>query len=225
MRRVDIVGMGCNAAVNALQAATAMATARPGRYGVLVCLEVCSAAYARNRKMSTAVVNSLFGDGCGALLIQAALPGVAESPSTPVILDFEPFILTDAIDAMKFELEDGRLSFFLDKDIPNVIGRHVTIPVERLLARHGLDKTAVRHWLVHSGGKKVIDAIERQLGLPADALRHTRAVLRDYGNLSSASVLFALQRLADEGIAQQADLGVLIAMGPGTSIETALLRW
>ncbi|MEY4095999.1 MAG: hypothetical protein RLZZ53_3198, partial [Acidobacteriota bacterium] len=95
----------------------------------------------------------------------------------------------------------------------------------RLLARHGLEKTAIRHWLVHSGGKKVIDAIERHLGLPADALRHTRAVLREYGNLSSASVLFALERLNGEGIAQKGDLGVLIAMGPGTSIETALLRW
>jgi len=224
MRRVDIVGMGCNAAVNGLHSATSMAAARPGRYGLLVCLEVCSAAYARGRKMSTAVVNSLFGDGGGTLLIHSSHDADGSDP-TPAVLDFEPFILTDAIDAMKFELEDGRLSFFLDKNIPHVIGEHVTIPIDRLLARHGLEKTAIRHWLVHSGGKKVIDAIERHLGLPADALRHTRAVLREYGNLSSASVLFALERLNGEGIAQKGDLGVLIAMGPGTSIETALLRW
>lgn len=225
MRRVDIVGMGCNAAVNGLQSATAMATARPGRYGLLVCLEVCSAAYARNRKMSTAVVNSLFGDGGGALLVQASRPDSAAADPAPAVLDFEPFILTDAIDAMKFELEDGRLSFFLDKNIPHVIGQHVAVPVDRLLARHGLDTTAIRHWLVHSGGKKVIDAIERHLALPADALRHTRAVLRDYGNLSSASVLFALERLAREGVAHKGDFGVVIGMGPGTSIETALIRW
>lgn len=225
MRRVDIVGMGCNAAVNGLHSATSMAVARPGRYGLLVCLEVCSAAYARGRKMSTAVVNSLFGDGGGTLLIQASQPDAASSEPTPAALDFEPFILTDAIDAMRFDLEDGRLSFFLDKNIPHVIGEHVAIPVDRLLARHGLEKSAIRHWLVHSGGKKVIDAIERHLGLPADALRHTRAVLREYGNLSSASVLFALERLNGEGVVQKGDLGVLIAMGPGTSIETALLRW
>lgn len=226
MRRMDVVGMGCNAAVNALQSATAMAMARPGRYGLLVCLEVCSATYARNRKVSTAVVNSLFGDGGGALLIQAACPDASE-PSRPVpaVLDFEPFILTDALDAMKFELEDGRLSFVLDKNIPNVIGQHVPIPVGRLLARHGLDTTAIQHWLVHSGGKKVIDAIEQNLGLSSDALRHTRAILSNYGNLSSASVLFAFERLSQEGVVRRNDLGVVIAMGPGTSIETALLRW
>jgi polyketide synthase Type III len=224
MRRIDVVGMGCNAAVNGLQAATAMAQARPGKIGILVCVEVCSAAYVINRKMSTAVVNSLFGDGAAAMVVRAG-EGGAMLPHAPALVDFEPYILTDAIDAMKYEVEDSKLSFYLAKDIPHVIGQHVSIPVGRLLARHGLELGDVKHWMIHSGGKKVIDAIQANLGLTEHDVRHTRSVLRGFGNISSGSVLFTFDELQREGAASSGDIGVLIAMGPGTAIETALLVW
>jgi 3,5-dihydroxyphenylacetyl-CoA synthase len=223
IQRLDIVGMGCNAAVNGLQATTALAQTRPGRVGVMLCVEVCSAAYVNSPQMSTAVVNSLFGDGAAAIVVRAD----DNDPWTlgPRILDFEPFILTDAIGAMRYDLEDSKLSFFLDRDIPFVIGRHVPIPVQALLGRHGLRIEDIDHWLVHSGGKKVIDAIQANLGLPEQAFRHTREVLRTQGNMSSGSVLFSLHALQREQVVQPGDVGVLIAMGPGTSIETALLAW
>lgn len=224
LRRIDVVGMGCNAAVNGLQAATAMAQARPGVVGLVVCIEVCSAAYVINRKMSTAVVNSLFGDGAAALVVRSSSGG-DDADGAPTIVDFEPFILTDAIDAMKYELDDNKLSFFLAKDIPAVIGRHVPIPVNRLLDRHGLTVPSIKHWLIHSGGKKVIDAIQSNLGLTEHDVRHTRSVLRAFGNMSSGSVLFSLDELQREGVTAPGDMGVLIAMGPGTAIETALLAW
>lgn len=221
IQRLDIVGMGCNAAVNGLQAATALA--RPGRTGLMLCAEVCSAAYVHNNKVSTAVVNSLFGDGAAAVVIRAdSNDGWQQGPQ---VIDFEPFILTDAIGAMKYELEGSKLSFFLDRDIPFVIGRHVSIPVNGLLERHGLQVKDIDHWLVHSGGKKVIDAIQAKLELPDHHLRHTRAILRDHGNMSSGSVLFSFEALRREGFVKENELGVLIAMGPGTSIETALLAW
>lgn len=223
IQRIDLVGMGCNAAVNALQAATAIARSRPGVPGLLVCIEVCSAAYVINQSMSTAVVNSLFGDGAAAVVIRH--DAADDWRNGPGVLDFEPFILTDAIQAMRYDLEGPKLSFFLDRDIPFVIGRHAHVPVDRLLARHGLARTDIRHWLVHSGGKKVIDAIVRDLGLDEHAVRHTRSVLEQYGNVSSGSVLFSFEALRAEEVAREGDLGVLMAMGPGTSIETALLRW
>jgi 3,5-dihydroxyphenylacetyl-CoA synthase len=223
IRRLDIVGMGCNAAVNGLQAATALAQAPPGRIGLMLCVEVCSAAYVNSPNLSTAVVNSLFGDGAAAVVVRADDGDGWERG--PRVLDFEPFILTDAIGAMRYDLEDSKLSFFLDRDIPFVIGRHVSIPVTALLDRHGLRIQDIDHWLVHSGGKKVIDAIQANLELPEHHLRHTRAVLRDQGNMSSGSVLFSLKALQGEQVVKANDLGVLIAMGPGTSIETVLLAW
>lgn len=78
---------------------------------------------------------------------------------------------------------------------------------------------------MHSGGKKVIDSVRVNLGLPTHAVRHTTGVLRDYGNLSSGSVLFSYERLIEEGRVNRGDYGVLMTMGPGSTIETALVQW
>lgn len=83
----------------------------------------------------------------------------------------------------------------------------------------------ISHWIIHSGGKKVIDSIKVNLGLTAYDVRHTTTVLRDYGNLSSGSFLFSLERLLDEGKAQPGDHGVMMTMGPGATIETSLVQW
>ena len=223
VKRADIVGMGCNAAMNGLQLMTGWCQTQPGRIGVMLCVEICSAAYTLNRSLSTAVVNSLFGDGAGAVVIRSdARDGWADGP---VMAYAESFILTDAIDAMKYELDGSKLSFFLERNIPYVIGEHVSIPVTRLLGRHGLEVSDIDHWMIHSGGKKVIDAIAQHLALPDHAVRHTRSILHDYGNMSSSAVLFSFDELRREGVIKARDLGVMIAMGPGTSIEAALLAW
>ncbi len=223
VRRSDILGMGCNAGLNGLQAVADFARANPGKWALLVCVEICSAAYVYNRSLSTAVVNSLFGDGAAAVLVRSDPEGTWRDG--PRIVDFEPHIIPEAIRAMRFDLEDNKLSFYLDRDIPYVIGLNVRKPVSRLLGRHQLKKRHVQHWVVHSGGKKVIDAIAYNLGLTRYDLRHTVSILRDYGNLSSASFLFSYKELCVENVVQEGDLAVMITMGPGTSIETALLVW
>lgn len=223
VQRVDILGMGCSAALNGLQVATAFAQSQPNRIAVLLCVEVCSAAYVYNRKVSTAVVNSLFGDGAAAAVIR--VDDANAWKCGPLVVDFEPYILVEAIDAMKYELDGTKLSFYLDREIPYVIGQHVERPINRLLGRHGLRTRDIDHWIIHSGGKKVVDAIEYNLGLTDHDVRHTLSVLRNYGNLSSGSVLFSLKELRREGVIRERDLGVVIAMGPGTSIETALVAW
>lgn len=220
---MDLVGMGCNAAINGLQAASAVAQSKPGANGLLVCIEICSAAYTINQNLSTAVVNSLFGDGAAAIVIRSdAKDSWQQGPS---VLDFEPHVMSESIGAMRYNLEGSRLSFHLERDIPYVIGRNSHIPVDDLLARNGLDRKDIKHWVLHSGGKKVIDAIVDNLQLPEDAVRHTRSILRRLGNVSSGAVIFALNELFKEGIAKQGDYGVLMAMGPGASIETSLLKW
>jgi predicted naringenin-chalcone synthase len=223
VQRSDILGMGCNAGINGLQAVADFARGNPGKLALLVCIEVCSAAYVSNDTLVTAVVNSLFGDGAAALLVRKDEADTWEDG--PIVVDFEPHIIPEAIDAMRFVLEDSKLSFLLDRDIPYVIGLNVEKPVSRLLGRHGLKQRKVDHWLVHSGGKKVIDAIEYNLGLTDYDMRHTLSVLRNYGNLSSGSFVFSYKELRRENVVSEGDLAVAITMGPGTSIETALLCW
>lgn len=231
--RTDIVGMGCNAGLNALNVVAGWATANPGELAVVVCAEACSAAYALDSTMRTAVVNSLFGDGAAAVAVVAGEDDTEAGPSLPPgargprILDFASCIITDAIDAMRYDWdrELGRFSFFLDPQIPYVVGAHAELVVDRLLGRNGLRRSSVGHWLVHSGGKKVIDAVVVNLGLSRHDVRHTTGVLHDYGNVSSASFLFSYERLMLENVAEPGDYGVLMTMGPGSTIETALVQW
>ena len=223
VHRVDILGMGCNAGMNGLNTVASFSRANPGKLALMVCVEVCSAAYVVNDDLVTGVVNALFGDGCAAVLLTA---GEAATPTPgPQIHGFVSHIVTDGIHTMRFDLDGTKLSFFLDKNIPYVIGANVRIPVGTLLNRFGLKKRHIKHWVVHSGGKKVIDSIKYNLDLTSHDMRHTESVLRNYGNLSSGAFLFSYKALAEEGVAEPGDWGVAIAMGPGASIETALLRW
>lgn len=235
--RSDIVGMGCNAGLNALNVVSGWSAAHPGELAVVLCSEACSAAYAMDGTMRTAVVNSLFGDGAAALALVAdradgagegaVSPGALAGGSGPRILKFASFLITDEIEAMRYEWDrdQDRFSFFLDPQIPYVVGAHAETVVDGLLSGTGLRRSDIAHWLVHSGGKKVVDAVVVNLGLTRFDVRHTVGVLRDYGNVSSGSFLFSYERLVEEGVARPGDHGVLMTMGPGSTIEMALVQW
>jgi alkylresorcinol/alkylpyrone synthase/polyketide synthase Type III len=223
--RLDVVGMGCNGGLNGLAPVCAWAETHPGKLAVLICVETCSAAYVFDGTMRTAVVNSLFGDGAAALAISTD-PHLAESPH-PLVLKASSHIILEALEAMRYDWDDsqGLFSFYLDPQIPYVIGANAETALNRLLSGTGLDITDIDHWLVHSGGKKVLDALRINLGLSRHDVRHTTSVLRDYGNLSSGSFLFTLERLNRENVVQPGEYGVITTMGPGSTIEMALIQW
>ncbi|MFE7127756.1 3,5-dihydroxyphenylacetyl-CoA synthase DpgA [Streptomyces sp. NPDC057617] len=227
--RLDVVGMGCNAGLNALAAVTGWAGAHPGQLAVMASVEVCSAAYVFDGTMRTSVVNSLFGDGAAAVAVAADAAGERgeRAHGGPAVLGYASRIMTDAIDAMRYDWdeEQERFSFFLDPEVPYVVGAHAEETVDRLLSGAGLRRSDIAHWVLHSGGRKVIDAVRVNLGLTRHDVRHTMTVLRDYGNLSSGAFLSSFQRLCEEGTVRPGDFGVMMTMGPGSTIETALLRW
>lgn len=223
--RVDVVGMGCNAGLNALGVTAGWSAAHPGELAVVLCAEACSAAYIFDSTMRTAVVNSLFGDGAAAVGLIGA--GDEVGGAGPRVLGFASHIIVDALEAMRYDWDEsqGKFSFYLDPEIPYVVGANAELIIDRLLSGAGLRRGDIAHWLVHSGGKKVIDAVRVNLGLTRHDVRHTTGVLRDYGNLSSGSFLFSYERLINEGVARPGDYGVLMTMGPGSTIEAGLIQW
>jgi polyketide synthase Type III len=225
--RLDVVGMGCNAGLNALNAVTAWARTHPGELAVMVCIEVCSAAYAVDGSIRTGVVNSLFGDGAAAVAILADPGADGSSLPGPEILGSASHIIPDSLDAMRYDWDDeqSRFSFYLDPEVPYLVGAHAPEPLRRLLADAGLRRSDINHWIVHSGGKKVIDSVRVNLGLTRHDVRHTIGVLRDYGNLSSGSFLFSYERLLADETVNPGDYAVMMTMGPGSTIEMVLLRW
>lgn len=223
--RADIVGMGCNAGLNGLNPTANWAAANPGRYALMVSVEVNSALYIYDDSVATGVVNSLFGDGASAVLLRSDERD--EGRPAPRVLGFYSHIIPEEWGAMRYDWapEHGKFSFYLDRDVPYVLGTHAATPVKGLLDRFGLKRRDISHWIIHSGGKKVIDAIKYTVGITEHDVRHTVGCLRDYGNLGSGAFLFAYQRLLDEGKVRRGDYGVMMTMGPGSTIETALLRW
>jgi 3,5-dihydroxyphenylacetyl-CoA synthase len=230
VNRADVVGMGCNAGLNGLNPVVQWVRNHPGGVGLLVCCEINSAMYVVDDTVRTGIVNSLFGDGAAAAVVTSlgeSANGSWPSHPAPYVLDFQSFGIPEQWEAMRFDWNEdaGRWSFFLDRDIPYVVGFNIREPVERLLRRHGLDLSAIDHWVLHTGGGAVIESVKLSLGLDEHDVRHTRSVLRDYGNISSGSFLVSLERLLAEGSAAAGDRGVMITMGPGTQIEAALLQF
>jgi len=228
--RADVVGMGCNAGLNGLNPLVQWVRNHPGQVGLLVCCEINSAMYVLDDTPRTGIVNSLFGDGAAAAVLTTHAENWAvQMPAGPVpcVIDFESFCIPEQWAAMRFDWNEdaGKWSFFLDRDIPYVIGFNIREPLARLLERNELDFWAIKHWVLHTGGGAVIDSVKLSLDLEEHDVRHTRSVLRDYGNISSGSFLVSLERLLAEGGVSPGDRGVMVTMGPGAQIETALLEF
>ncbi len=218
--RIDIVGMGCNAGLNGLQPVVNFCALNPEAIGLLLCVEVCSAIYAIDDTLNTAVVNSLFGDGAAAAIVSGR--AFLELSIGPKILGFSSHIITAAINAIRLDWQETRYALYLDKQIPYLLGRNVTIPVTNLLDRFDRKRRDIQHWVIHSGGRKVIDSIKYALNITEHDMRHTTHILQNYGNLSSASFLFSHERLLQEGVAQEGESVIMMTMGPGSTIECCL---
>ena len=227
VQRVDVVGMGCNAGLNGMLALNGWSRQNPGKYGVMICCEINTATYSPDDTARDGIVNSLFGDGASACVVRSDDGDKNKDGKGPRILTFSSHIVPEEWGAMRFDWHPGhhRFHFFLSKDIPYILGVHAGTPVQRLLEGGGIRKGDVEHWVIHTGGGSVIDAIKMKLNLSEHDVRHTRSVLRDYGNLSSGSFLVSYERLMEEDIVRPGDYGVMMTMGPGAQIETALLQW
>ncbi|WP_280443917.1 3,5-dihydroxyphenylacetyl-CoA synthase DpgA [Nocardia brasiliensis] len=223
--RLDIVGMGCNAGLNGLNSTAAWSRSNPKDLALMVCTEICSAAYVSDDTMRSGVVNSLFGDGAAAVAVSSAVS--QDRLDSPALVRFSSYIVPESMDAMRFDWDDahGKFSFFLDRSVPYVIGAHVEAALKNLLAETGLCRNDIAHWIVHAGGKKVIDSVRVNLRLTKSELRNSTKVLKQHGNLSSGSFLFSLNELNMEHRVQAGDFGVIMTMGPGATIEMSLIRW
>ncbi|HUI63560.1 MAG TPA: type III polyketide synthase [Bacteroidota bacterium] len=220
LQRADLVGMGCAGAMPGLQRAYDYVMAYPERKALLVAVEVCSACYYVDESLETVVGNAICADGAAAVLVANH-----DSPSGPQIVRFETLLEPSYIHTVGFQNREGKLRIVLSKDIRDSAGELVAQMVESLLAHAGLRSSEVDHWIIHSGGRKVIDSIRDALRLSERQLTHSRCVLRNFGNMSSPTVLFVLDETMRASSPKAGELGVMIAMGPGLAIEGALVRW
>ena len=220
--RSSIVGLGCAGAVPTLQRAADFVRADPRRVALMVAVEICSACYYVDNTLETVVGNAICADGAAAFLLGAGQPATLRFPE---IVDFETFLVPEQIEEVGLLHRDGKLRIVLGASIHKLAGPMIEKALQRLLQRHGLSRPDIRFWVVHPGGRKVMDDVQRHLGLTDAQIRFSRAVLRNYGNMSSPTVMFVLDEVVRNGDPRPGDWGIMVALGPGMAAEVALLRW
>ena len=219
VKAFDLVGQGCAAALPNMQLGSALLAAGAAEHVLSVCVEVCSAAMFLDNDPGVLISACLFGDGAGAAVLSntpnAAGPRIAWKDSMSLIEPTER-------KALMFESSEGMLRNILTRAVPSLAAEHARRVLDTVLARAGLDMADIGTWIMHAGGRDVLLALERALGLPAENLRYSASMLRQYGNLSSAFVYFVLEAaLAD---AAPPGWWWLSSFGAGFSCHGALLE-
>lgn len=220
VERYHIGFMGCAAAFPALRAATRMSEAQPGAVVLVVCVELCSIHIRSSRDPEQIVASAVFGDGAAAAIVASAEPRT----SGPVleIGGFTTAVTAEGEQDMDWTIGDSGFEMRLTARVPRIIGREIAGAVGGMLGEGADPLAEVDGWAVHPGGRSVLDRVQAALGLPDAALAHSRAVLRDYGNMSSATILFILRRLLGDDSLGDAARVAGICFGPGLTVETAL---
>jgi alkylresorcinol/alkylpyrone synthase len=241
VRRLPITELGCAAGAASLGRAWDFLKGVPEGNVLIVSVELPSLTFQR-RDMSPANLIStiLFGDGAAAALVSRgnsathSVKGVSHAGNgngnvaavnRPRILGTRSHLFPNTIDAMGFDLKEGGLHIVLSKDVPQLIRDRIKGLVESFLASYGFAQEDMAAFVLHPGGQKLLLFIEEELGLPRAMTQYSWDVLRDYGNLSSASVIYVLQEWMTKGKMSAGEYGLLAAFGPGFSAEMMLLQW
>jgi predicted naringenin-chalcone synthase len=221
-QRASMTGLGCAGAIPSLQRAADFAQAHLGRVSLVVTVEMCSACYYVDDTLETVVGNAICADGAAAVLLTSS---PARTVPYPAIVDFESFLDPDHLQTVGLEHRNGKLRIILGTEVRHLAAPLIEGALTPLLERNGLSRSDIRFWVTHPGGRKVIEQVQKALRLTDDQLRFSRSVLRQYGNMSSPTVLFVLEDVVRTAGPRPGDWGVMIALGPGMAAEVALLRW
>ena len=215
----DLVGQGCAAALPNLQLGRALLASGAADKVLSVCVEVSSAAMYLDNDPGVLISACLFGDGAGAAVLSRAPQAGTRAVEW---VDNSSLIDPSQREALRFEQRDGMLRNILTRAVPALAAEHAQRVLATVLGRAGLHQGDVSAWIMHAGGRDVLLALARRFELDANALRYSAAMLREYGNLSSAFVYFVLQAaLADEA---PGGWWWLSSFGAGFSCHGALLK-
>jgi predicted naringenin-chalcone synthase len=231
---LDLMGMGCGGAIPNLEAACRMIQSGARKAVLCVSVEICSATFFLGPDPDLIVSNCIFADGASAAILEAGggrpqaagTSGLQPPASSPLrFLDFESVTLPRYREQLRYTSQGGRLRNVLTRNVPVIGAKAVAQVVRRLLDRHGLTEDAIDWWVVHPGGTQVLNAVERLVGLTPEKLRFSYEVFRNYGNMSSPSVMFVLDRILREAKPKPGDTGLLLAFGAGFTAFGSLVQF
>jgi alkylresorcinol/alkylpyrone synthase len=223
IRFQDLMGMGCGAAIPNLEAAAGMLV-RSGEGPVLsLAVEICSATIFPGHEPELVVSNSIFGDGAAAAVLDLSREG--RQDGLLKMVGFAAGLFPLHREDLRYRTESGRLRNHLTRRVPVIGSRTVMEVASGLLDRHGLSRNDIDWWAVHPGGTAVLAQVTQKMELAREALRFSYSIFKNYGNMSSPSVLFVLREILDRGQPQPGQKGMLLAFGAGFSAFAAFIEF
>ena len=224
--------MGCHGALNGLKSAHDICQANPNARVLMVCVELCTLHFQIEDSIESVVTNALFSDGAAAVILSADLrdlsTGKTSSDKALVYRGGHSLVLQDSQDLMSWTIGDTGFLMGLSSLVPGLIGHHISDYVAKILESYDLSIPDLDFWAIHPGGIQIVRQVQAALDLSQSKLQESYNVLRDYGNMSSPTVLFILKQILDRTKQQPAStepqIGSAMAFGPGLTIECALFE-
>ncbi len=223
VKRTCINFMGCYGAFNALKVADAICRADSQAKVLVVSVELCTIHFQKHESMDNLISNAIFADGAAALLVEAESSQF--QARNFILKEFHCDLLPQHSDDMTWHIADNGFDIVLSSYVPQAIQSGIAQFAQRLLQQQQLSLSDIELFAIHPGSQKILQACEKALGLSENDNRYSCDVLRHYGNMSSATVLFVLKKIWDD--LSQSDVGKQIfscAFGPGLTLESMLLR-
>lgn len=218
--RLPVTEMGCAAGISGIIYASNFLAANPGKRAAVVAVESPTATFQLDDfSMANIVSAAIFGDGAATVLLSSEEP-----TGGPAVIAKEMYHFYDATEMMGFRLTNSGLQMILDEAVPEKIAEHFPKIVHPFLERNDLTIEDVQHFVFHPGGRKIIQTVEELFGSLGKNIDDTKEILRQYGNMSSATVLYVLERFLDKDI-PAGDTGLMLSFGPGFSAQSILLKW
>jgi predicted naringenin-chalcone synthase len=218
--RLPVTEMGCAAGVSGVIYANNFLKANPGKRAAIVAIEAPTATFQlEDYSMVNIVSAAIFGDGAACVLMSSN-----EEDDGVKVLAEEMYHFYDATDMMGFKLVDTGLQMILDKEVPQQIADHFPAIVHPFLEKSDMTINDIKHLVFHPGGKKIVQTVEDLFGSLGKNIDDTKEVLKLYGNMSSATVLFVLERFMNKNL-PKGELGLMLSFGPGFSAQRVLLEF
>jgi predicted naringenin-chalcone synthase len=218
--RLPVTEMGCAAGISGIIYAKNFLQSNPGKKAAVIAIESPTATFQLDDfSMANIVSAAIFGDGAACVLLSSD-----ENEEGPTILAEEMYHFYDNEHMMGFKLINSGLQMVLDIEVPETIASHFPNIIHPFLAKHNLSIENIDHLIFHPGGKKIIQTVEELFSDLGKNIDDTKEVLRLYGNMSSATVLYVLERIMDNS-PKAGDKGVMLSFGPGFSAQRILLEF
>jgi alkylresorcinol/alkylpyrone synthase len=222
IKRIPIFGLGCVAGAAGIARAADYVRAYPGQVAVLLAVELCSLTLQRDDLSTANLISSgLFGDGAAAVIVA----GSDRAADGPRIVATRSVFYPNTETVMGWDVSEKGFQIVLSEDVPLMAERHLAGDVDAFLNDQGMARADIGSWILHTGGPRVLEAMESALDLPKGALDASWECLRKTGNLSSAAVLLVLEEVMAHRRPPTGTFSLLAAMGPGFCSELVLLEW